>query len=113
MNINSFGSIEKYHSLNYIVDNLPSYDKNRRSYLIKFINEFNRTIKKVESVNDVKLRKYILTLICKDYMERTDLLFDKYTTNMVSYLKNFIKTKIRISLKLEENILKQNKIYNV
>jgi hypothetical protein len=80
----------------YIINEIYSMDKNHRIYLITFIIEFNTKIKKMKSINDLKIRCYLLYLIYKDYKDRIEIhLKNKYNIDIVTRLINFINAKIQ------------------
>ena len=104
MDNNLFGSEERYSMLSYIHNNIREYDDNKRKYFTCFVNEFNLCIKDINGLTTkTTLRNYLLGLVRKDYENKTDELFDKYDTLMVTHLKNYIyaRTKPLTKLKLK------------
>jgi len=96
IDIGTFGSVTKYKSLKFLTEKISSLEKHKREYISSVISDFNEVIKKSEQIKDLQYKNYILELIEKDFISRTDNhLVGKFDDGIVSRFKNFIKAKIR------------------
>lgn len=97
MNEETFGSIKKFRTLSYLTEKINEMNDNDQAFISKFLQNFNLLIKKIKLINDKELKKYILELILKDYLLRIDTyILNKSDIEFVTYLKNYITTKIKI-----------------
>lgn len=100
MDKNAFGSCEKYEMLERLTEQISVLGDNKRKYIIGFISNFNILIKKANEIKETRFRRHVLKLIKQEYDNKTDELFEKYDTIIVTYLKNFITAKSRNAVKL-------------
>jgi len=98
MNKEIFGSTKKYKMLDYLTEKIRELGRNKKVYLITFINEFNQLINNVDkNITNVELKNYTLELVHRDYKQQTDKLFEKYDKKIVTYLKGYINGRIKNS----------------
>ena len=103
MDKGTFGSPEKYKSLDFLNEKIGEMDTKDRKHLLVVINNFNNTIKKFENVDDYDFKSYLLKLVHQDYLKRIDtFLVEKYDKKIISHLKTFLSSKIKNS---KRNIL--------
>ncbi len=102
MEKNTFGSSDKIKSLVFLTEKIDLLDKNKKGYVSSLINDFNRVVKETnQHVKNTQLKKYFFKLILHDFESKLDKMKSSYDKNIISYLRNFFVTK----LKLENEIL--------
>jgi hypothetical protein len=101
MDKNTFGSSEEIIVLNLIHNKLDSLNDNEKRSLSKFLVNFNEILKTLQDVNNLKCRKHLIGLVKSDYLIRLDNLLasNRFDEILISYLKNFVVTKIKIAIK--------------
>ncbi len=115
MNYETFSSSQVYKTLPFITDRLnelPEKDKHRFS---KFLHSFNIAylqLKKMEADNYFEASifctgcvpynlHYFSRFVLDDYMKRLDApIFQKYDPTLISYIRNFLHTKIKLLEKI-------------
>jgi hypothetical protein len=92
--------------LGYIHDNLSKYNTKNRKYLITFINDFNKLIKKINNLDlDHNLKYNLMEMVRLDYDKKLKWLTPKYNSIMLGYIRNFINAKTKTIL---TNVSKSN-----
>lgn len=103
---NTFENADKYKTLDYITEKLNeiSMTNYRHSgYLCSFIADFNLVCKRIKNIKDQEFSYYVIYLTREHYKKRLEILDTKYDNLLVSYIRNFIFTKLKV-LKGENNI---------
>lgn len=100
MRINTFGDVNKYKMLGCIMEKMEFLSKPQRQYVSSLINELNEILKNVNSISNVKLKKYLLKLIHDDYIHKIDNMVSNYELILITHLKNFINARIKNQINL-------------
>lgn len=95
MDKDTFGSIEQYKMLDFLRQKISLMNNKDKRYISTLILRFNSIIKKSESINDILFKSYILDLIHQNFMKKINNNKSKYDEKVISYLKNYIKAKIK------------------
>lgn len=94
MNIQTFGSIEKYKMLEFLTNQISLLNNREREYISSVIIDFNTLVKKSDMIKDKSFKNYILDLIHNDFLTKTTNHLEKvYSKDIVTHLKNYFFCK--------------------
>lgn len=100
MNKSTFGSPAQYKMLEFLTEKISELSRSPKGYMMKFITNFNKIIKEVRTTEDVELRNYLVNLIRNDYNSKIDNFIFEYDINIITYLKNYIHARTKISTRI-------------
>ena len=95
MDKGTFGSSSEYKTLEFLTEKIEIMDEKKKTYISRFISDINKLSSQLKYIRDDKVKNYIVKLIKDAYNKRTDDLLEKYDEKIVSYLKNYIKAKLK------------------
>jgi hypothetical protein len=92
----SFECPKKYKTLVYICEKLSLMDRYNRRRICSFIDGFNRITLGLHTMTDISMFNYTKKCIREDYKRRLNELDNQgYDEVFLSYLRNFIYTKLK------------------
>lgn len=104
MKEDTFGDTEQFKMLPFLTEKISELDNpNRKTYLSNFIIEFNKFINEFKTINNTTFRNKLLDLTHDTYINKTNYLIGKYEGKIITYLRNYIKAKIKTIKSLAED----------
>lgn len=77
MNINTFGSEEKFKMLVCVNKNIDFLPQKRRNYISKILTNLNEVCNEFGTIKDNRIADYTLKSLKKDYDEKLNSLIDE------------------------------------
>lgn len=97
MDKNTFESSAKYKTLEYITEKVSQIkNKRHKHYLTSFFNDFDIKCKNLKNIKNNNLFNYVKKLMKDDYNRKIISLEWKYDKVLLSYIRNFVYTKLKL-----------------
>jgi hypothetical protein len=101
MNTDTFGNSIKFPSLNVAIDKINELPKNQQKFFQKTLITFNQSYSYLSKCKSSVTKEYLLHLLRNELMNTLDRVqYEKsIDPSLISHLKCFIVTKIKILIK--------------
>lgn len=103
MNTDTFGSPVQFKMLDCLTEKINLLDRKGQAYFSNYIGLFHIRLNGINTIKDSKLQLYLLGILLKDYVTKTNALSVKYDIKLVSHLLGFIHGRINESRKMVES----------
>lgn len=91
----TFGDPNRYKTLEYITEQISLMDKSNKEYLSSFLINFNIVCNELNKLNcGDRFLRHLIKLNREHYKAKLNILEKKYDERLMSYMRNFIYTKL-------------------
>ncbi len=94
--LDTFECPKKFKTIGYITEKMNLMDVKHRKKLAILITTFNKRCLSLEDISDLIFFNYSMRLVKEDYRNKIQALENDYEKVLISYLRNFIFTKLKL-----------------